>query len=279
MRNIKERMASVEGRLGMEERVNIPSNGVPQSQLNPVCYLSLCKGSHVGKEDPSCGRHGTISTLDTFTIANEQSVNVSLSICELIASLPYADNVLVKSVDTLVDPIDDRIDSSNKIDLCPPSIDTCDLKDSTLINDDFVDQPGEHACFGSSLVVDPSLFKYNILFRDAEITPSNVHSGVNLESNIALDNYTCYSNPLWCEAFPPKDGNLFLEDESTLVGKECDEEKGGVGFRITSSSWCVSILDSITNTFEPIGSPLQEILHFVVPKVATKPHKVATNNI
>ncbi|KAH0725192.1 hypothetical protein KY284_001057 [Solanum tuberosum] len=73
--------------------------------------------------------------------------------------------------------------------------------------------------------------------QDDEITPSDVTSGVNLESSIVLASYTCYSNPLWCEAFPPKDGNLFLENESTLVGKKCDEEEGGVCFPITSSSW------------------------------------------
>ena len=88
-------------------------------------------------------------------------------------------------------------------------------------------------------MVDHSLFKYNILFEDDEITPSDVPSGVNLKSSIVLDSYTCYSNPLWCEAFPPKDGNLFLEDESTLVGKECDEEEGGVCFSVTSFFGCV----------------------------------------
>ncbi|KAH0716752.1 hypothetical protein KY290_013019 [Solanum tuberosum] len=94
--------------------------------------------------------------------------------------------------------------------------------------------------------------------QDDKITPSDVPSGVKLESSIDLDSYTCYSNPLWCEAFPPKNGNLFLEDESTLVGKECDEEEGGVGLPITSSSWCVSLLDSMTNAFEPIGSHTHE---------------------
>ncbi|KAH0689015.1 hypothetical protein KY290_017095 [Solanum tuberosum] len=63
--------------------------------------------------------------------------------------------------------------------------------------------------------------------QDDEITPRDIPSGVNLESSIVLDSYTCDSNPLWCEDFPPKDGNLFLQDESTLVGKECAEEEGG----------------------------------------------------
>uniref|UniRef100_M1D8L3 Uncharacterized protein n=1 Tax=Solanum tuberosum TaxID=4113 RepID=M1D8L3_SOLTU len=53
-----------------------------------------------------------LANLKTFTIANEQSVNVRLSLCEPIDSLPCVDNVLVENVDTLIDPIDDRIDSS-----------------------------------------------------------------------------------------------------------------------------------------------------------------------
>uniref|UniRef100_M1DWA7 Uncharacterized protein n=1 Tax=Solanum tuberosum TaxID=4113 RepID=M1DWA7_SOLTU len=113
---------------------------------------------------------------------------------------------------------------------------------------------GELACFNSSLVVDHFLFKYNILFEDDEIIPSDVSSGVNLESSIVLDRYTCYSNPLWCEAFPLKDGNLFLKDESTLVGKKVMRRKVVFVFPITSSSWCVSLLNGMTNPFEPIRS-------------------------
>ncbi|KAJ8564619.1 hypothetical protein K7X08_001079 [Anisodus acutangulus] len=41
-------------------------------------------------------------------------------------------NVFVESAHTLVHPFDDRIDSSCKIDLCPSSVDTCDLNDGTL---------------------------------------------------------------------------------------------------------------------------------------------------
>ncbi|KAH0693041.1 hypothetical protein KY285_020138 [Solanum tuberosum] len=244
--NMKERMASVEDKLGMEERVNIPSNGVPQSQPNPV-------SSKVKK--------------------------ILLEDDKPIASLPCVDNVLVENVDTLADPIDDRIDSSSKIDMCPPSVDTYALNASSLFFNDCVDESVcacsslvegpcnvikeslvsstndnvdqlnrsdsmsisivedpiacfahrdhvlEHASkndmclfedelefFNSSRVVDHSLFKYNILFEDDEITLSDVPSGVSLESSIVLDSYTCYSNPLWCEAFPPKDGNLLLED-------------------------------------------------------------------
>ncbi|KAF3681947.1 putative LRR receptor-like serine/threonine-protein kinase-like [Capsicum annuum] len=33
--------------------------------------------------------------------------------------------------------------------------------------------------------------------------------------------YIQYAKALWCDNIPPKDGNLFLEDDSTLMGKEC----------------------------------------------------------
>uniref|UniRef100_M1DNY6 Uncharacterized protein n=1 Tax=Solanum tuberosum TaxID=4113 RepID=M1DNY6_SOLTU len=276
------------------------------------------------KEDLSCGRQGTIAKFNTFTIANEQSVNDSLYLCEPIASLPYVDTVLVETVYALVDPVDDRIDSSSKIDLCPPSVDTYALKDSSLSFDSCVEKPscecsslvegscnvikkpqfggtnenvdhlnrsdslsisfvqdpiacfahkdhvlenaskndmclfeGELACSNSSMMIDHSLFKYNILLEDDEITPSDVPSGVNNESSIVLDSYTCYSNPL-SEAFPPKDGNIILEDESTLGEKECDEDEGGACFPITSSSWCVSVLNGMTSSFEPIHSHTHE---------------------
>uniref|UniRef100_M1DEB9 Uncharacterized protein n=1 Tax=Solanum tuberosum TaxID=4113 RepID=M1DEB9_SOLTU len=181
-----------------------------------------------GKEDLSCGHQGTIVKLNTFAITNEQSVKVSLSLSEPIDSLPHIDKVLVESLDTLVDPINDRIESSSKIDLCPPSV---DIYPSSLFCNDCVDQPVY-----------------------VEITPS----GVNHESSIVLDSYTFYNNPIWCEAFPPKDGNLFLEDESTLVGKECDEEKGGVCFPIPFSSWCVPIVNGMTHEFESISSHTHE---------------------
>ncbi|KAH0761445.1 hypothetical protein KY290_017518 [Solanum tuberosum] len=239
--------------------------GLPQSQSNLFIHPSLCKNSYVGcpnipkgvsfqgKEDLSCECQGTIAKLNTFTIANEQSVSDSLSLCEPNASLPCVDNVHVESVDTLVDPFGDRIDSYSKIDLCPPSVDTRVLNDSSLSCDNFVDQlacecsslidgscdvikepqfgdtndKGELGCFNSPMVVDHSLFKYNILFEDDEITPSDVPSGVDHDSSVVFDNYAFYSNLLWFEDYPPKDGNLFLEDESTLVGKDHDEKEGG----------------------------------------------------
>lgn len=105
-----------------------------------------------GKKDLSWGSQGTIDNFNTFTIKNEQSVNVSLSFCDHIDSLPCVDNVLIESLDTLVDPIDDRIDSSSKIDLCPPSIDNYSLNASSLFCNDCVDQ---HVSECSSLVKGP----------------------------------------------------------------------------------------------------------------------------
>ena len=67
-------------------------------------------------------------------------MSCSLPICESIISLPLDDDVYVVSVDTLVDPIDDRIDSSCKIDLCPPSVETIMLNESTLSSEICVDQ-------------------------------------------------------------------------------------------------------------------------------------------
>uniref|UniRef100_M1DH61 Uncharacterized protein n=1 Tax=Solanum tuberosum TaxID=4113 RepID=M1DH61_SOLTU len=99
-----------------------------------------------GKEDLSCGHQGTIAKLNTFATTNEQSVNVSLSLSKPIDSLPHINNVLVESEDTLVDPIDEPIDSSSKIYLCPPSV---DIYPSSLFSNDCVDQP---VCECGSLV-------------------------------------------------------------------------------------------------------------------------------
>ncbi|KAH0689497.1 hypothetical protein KY289_016855 [Solanum tuberosum] len=120
------------------------------------------------------------------------------------------------------------------------------------------EQIGEFACFNSPTVVDHSLFKYNILIEKDEITYSDVPSGVNHESGVVLDSYVFYSNPIWCEDCPPKDENLFLEDESTLVGKDHDEKEGGMCFPITSLPWCISILNGMTSYFEPISSHTHE---------------------
>ncbi|KAH0728098.1 hypothetical protein KY284_003963 [Solanum tuberosum] len=199
--------------------------------------------SFQGKEDLSCERQGTKDKLNTFTIANEQSVSDSLFLCEPNASLPCVDNVHVESVDTLVDPIDERIDYSSKIDFSIIE-GSCDVIKEPQFGDtsDNVDHLNRSDSLSISFVEDliacfAHRDHYNILFEEDEITPSDVPSGVNHESSVVLDSYAFYSNPLWCEDCPHKDGNLFLEDESTLLGKDHDEKEGGMCFPITSSSW------------------------------------------
>lgn len=49
-------------------------------------------------------------------------------------------NMLVENVSRLVDPINDRSDSSSKINLCPRSVDIYDLNDSSLLSDIGIDQ-------------------------------------------------------------------------------------------------------------------------------------------
>ena len=69
------------------------------------------------------------------------------------------------------------------------------------------------------LWVDHTLFRYNVLFENDINTP-NEPSGE--KNGIAyLGGYSPYVNPLWCDNIPPKDGNIFLKNGSTLKGKEC----------------------------------------------------------
>ncbi|XP_047251295.1 uncharacterized protein LOC124886551 [Capsicum annuum] len=67
--------------------------------------------------------------------------------------------------------------------------------------------------------IDHAFFRLNVLFEDDINTP-NEPSGEN-DGIASLEGYSRYANPLWCDNIPPKDGNLFLEDESTLMGKKC----------------------------------------------------------
>ncbi|KAH0633572.1 hypothetical protein KY284_036358 [Solanum tuberosum] len=176
--------------------------------------------SFEGKEDLSCGRQAACECSSLVegpcnVIKEPQVSGANHNVDPLnrsdSMSISFAEDPIVCFVHR-----DHVLEHTSKNDICPFE--------------------GELPCFDSSLVVDHPLLKYNVLFEDEGITPSDVPSGVKLESSVAFNNYTVYSNPLWCEAFPPKDGNLFLADESTLVGKECDEEESGVGFPITSSS-------------------------------------------
>ncbi|KAH0709378.1 hypothetical protein KY284_010805 [Solanum tuberosum] len=128
MANIKERMASVEGMLsGTEERLNTPLNKVPQSQPNTVVYPSPCKDSYVGTRVMKGG---------TQVPSKEPTIKGVM-------------DALMGCSNVKVDPIDDRIDSSSMIDLCPSNVDTYALNASSLFCNDFVDQS---VCECSSLV-------------------------------------------------------------------------------------------------------------------------------
>ncbi|KAF3615155.1 hypothetical protein FXO37_35631 [Capsicum annuum] len=101
-------------------------------------------------------------------------------------------------------------------------VDDCAIETSLKYDSCYMES--EHTSFNSSFWIDLSLFKYSILFRDVEVTPIKIHSGLDHDNEIALlDLYTLYDNPLWCNNIPPNGGNLFLEDKSILSAKEYDE--------------------------------------------------------
>ncbi|KAF3667570.1 hypothetical protein FXO38_08518 [Capsicum annuum] len=80
----------------------------------------------------------------------------------------------------------------------------------------------ELVCSKSSPRVDPTLFRYNILFEDDIVTPNEPSGENDVEGITCLEGNNLYANPLWCDNIPSKDENLFLEDKSTLKGKECE---------------------------------------------------------
>ncbi|KAF3629959.1 hypothetical protein FXO38_27405 [Capsicum annuum] len=71
--------------------------------------------------------------------------------------------------------------------------------------------------------IDHALFRFNVLFED-DINTLNELSGEN-DGIACFEGYSRYANPLWCDNIPPKDENLFLEDESTLMGKDSITKK------------------------------------------------------
>lgn len=107
-----------------------------------------CKGpSHQGKEKYSLEFQGKITNSYTFVHVNDNSVASSplsvssnLSICESHDSLPLGDDVPIESVETLIDSIDDLINSSSKINLGPFSIEANGINDGTLSCENYVDQ-------------------------------------------------------------------------------------------------------------------------------------------
>ena len=137
--------------------------GLPPNRANIVCpsiSKDICVGTDMASEGGQCrsevaaqacvgpSQHsegestqelqGKIANSYTFVHVNDNcvasspvSVSSSLLTCEFNDSLPFVDDVHVVSVDTLVDPIDDQIDSSCKINLRPPSVEAYMLNGST----------------------------------------------------------------------------------------------------------------------------------------------------
>ncbi|PHT45841.1 hypothetical protein CQW23_14999 [Capsicum baccatum] len=151
--NIEDMKGHVE-RLHQLVSTLIPTN--PKPKVQTPCGESFpkevaaqtCEGlSHRGKDEHTHERQGKIANFYTLVHVNDEhvtnkplSVSSSLPTYEYIDSLPLVDDVHVMRVDTLVDRIDDRIDSSSKIDLCPPSVEAIVLNESTSLCENCVDQ-------------------------------------------------------------------------------------------------------------------------------------------
>ncbi|PHT39324.1 hypothetical protein CQW23_22897 [Capsicum baccatum] len=254
-------------------------------RLRQLVSTLIPKNSKPKVQTP-CAISYTLVHVDDERVTNKPlSVSISLPTYKYIDSLPLVDNVNVVRVDILVDPIDNLIDSSSNIDLCPPSVEAillnestssyencvyqlvcktcpplenmCDMINESQVSEEFENvgqekrsEPVSLCCckdFNVCLAhrvnhvldisleldnaslesessksvrgLDHSLFRYNVLFEDSLNTP-NRPSG-ETDGIAYLRSYSIHANLLWCDNIPPKDGNLFLEDESTLKGKEC----------------------------------------------------------
>ncbi|PHU07895.1 hypothetical protein BC332_24384 [Capsicum chinense] len=64
--------------------------------------------------------------------------------------------------------------------------------------------------------------RYNVLFEDSLNSPNERSGASDVDGTACLGGYSLYANPLWCDNIPPQDGNLFLENERTLKGRECE---------------------------------------------------------
>ncbi|KAF3652216.1 putative ankyrin repeat and ELMO domain-containing protein D-like isoform 2 [Capsicum annuum] len=127
--NIEDMKGHVE-RLRQLVSTLIPTN--PKPKVQTPCGESFpkevaaqtCEGlSHRGKDEHTHERQGKIANSYTLVHVNDEhvtnkplTVSSSLPTYEYIDSLPLVDDVPVVRVDTLVDPIDDRIDSSRVLD-------------------------------------------------------------------------------------------------------------------------------------------------------------------
>ncbi|KAF3647187.1 hypothetical protein FXO37_20083 [Capsicum annuum] len=88
---------------------------------------------------------------------------------------------------------------------------------SFKLDNDFLESESSKSICG----LDYSLFRHNVLFEDSLFTPNEPSGESDVDGMACLGSYILYANPLWCDNIPPRDGNLFLEDESTLKGREC----------------------------------------------------------
>ncbi|KAH0669564.1 hypothetical protein KY285_023727 [Solanum tuberosum] len=136
---------------------------------------------------------------------------------------------------TIVDPINDQVDSSGKINLCPPSVGINDLNES-------LDHSTISGFSHVNLEVE-CLLKDNLLFDD-DMTLESVHSEMpyNVGSVATLSGYQLFENPLWCDDTLSKEGNLFCEDDSTFIGEGSVKMKGDAYVLNVTSSLCVPIL-------------------------------------
>ncbi|KAF3682411.1 hypothetical protein FXO37_02337 [Capsicum annuum] len=123
-------------------------------------------------------------------------------------------------------------------------IETSLVRDSELIESEAL------ASSKSVRDIDHALFRFNDLFENDINTP-NKPSGEN--NGIAyLEGYSRYANPVWCDNIPPKDRNLFLKDESTLIGKECVvSEMSTLGVHDDQFTLkCISLLEHVNSVLK-----------------------------
>ncbi|PHT88430.1 Signal recognition particle 54 kDa protein 2 [Capsicum annuum] len=95
-----------------------------------------------------------------------------------------------------------------------------EIRTSLKLDNELIES--ELACPKSVRRIEPSLFRYNVLVEDSLISPNEPSGASDVDGIACLGGYSLYANPLWCDNIPPQDRNLFLEDESTLKGRECE---------------------------------------------------------
>ncbi|WMV50754.1 hypothetical protein MTR67_044139 [Solanum verrucosum] len=115
----------------------------------------------------------------------------------------------------------------SKIDLCPPSDDTRALNDSPLSCDNCVDKS---ACEYSSLIEGSCDMIKEPQFGGTNDNVDHLNMSDSLSISFVEDLIACFAHR----------------------DQDYDEEEGGVFFPITSSSWCVPIVNIMTHEFETI---------------------------